>query len=83
MFPSWLWVPHEPVIVHRLDTEESSGAVLFTKIPFILPILNRLFEEWEDSAIQSWLEISKFLDQGGTVAERCDWMRPRHWKHIG
>ena len=31
-------------VVHRLDME-TSGAVLFAKNPFILPILNRLLED--------------------------------------
>ncbi|MFX3691215.1 pseudouridine synthase, partial [Streptococcus suis] len=30
--------------VHRLDME-TSGAILFSKNPFILPILNRLLED--------------------------------------
>lgn len=35
-------------VVHRLD-KETSGAVLFAKNPFILPILNRLLENKEIS----------------------------------
>ncbi len=31
-------------VVHRLDME-TSGAILFAKNPFILPILNRLLED--------------------------------------
>lgn len=31
-------------VVHRLD-KETSGAILFAKTPFILPILNRLLEK--------------------------------------
>ena len=35
-------------VVHRLD-KETSGAVLFAKNPFVLPILNRLLEKREIS----------------------------------
>ncbi|MFV0560920.1 MAG: RluA family pseudouridine synthase [Enterococcus sp.] len=34
----------KPYVVHRLDTE-TSGAVLFAKNPFVLPILNKMLEE--------------------------------------
>ena len=34
-------------VVHRLD-KETSGAVLFAKNPFVLPILNRLLEIYKD-----------------------------------
>lgn len=34
----------QPAVVHRLD-KETSGAILFAKNPFILPILGRLLEE--------------------------------------
>lgn len=33
-----------PYVVHRLD-KETSGAIVFAKNPFVLPILNRLLEE--------------------------------------
>ncbi|MGH2192946.1 pseudouridine synthase, partial [Enterococcus faecalis] len=32
-----------PYVVHRLD-KENSGAIVFAKNPFVLPILGRLFE---------------------------------------
>lgn len=38
------YVGHACHVVHRLD-KETSGAIVFAKNPFILPILNRLLEE--------------------------------------
>ncbi|CYT89041.1 RluA family pseudouridine synthase [Streptococcus suis] len=38
------YVGHTCYVVHRLDME-TSGAILFAKNPFILPILNRLLED--------------------------------------
>lgn len=36
--------PKQPHVVHRLD-KETSGAILFAKNPFVLPILGRLLEQ--------------------------------------
>ena len=36
-------------VVHRLD-KETSGAILFAKNPFILPILNRILEDKTSNA---------------------------------
>ena len=36
-------------VVHRLD-KETSGAILFAKNPFILPILNRILEDKKSNA---------------------------------
>ena len=46
-------------VVHRLD-KETSGAVLFAKNPFVLPILNRLLEKREISRAYWALVQGKF-----------------------
>lgn len=62
-------------VVHRLD-KETSGAVLFAKNPFILPILNRLLE---DKQIQReyWALIQGKLPNK-TVSYRDKIGRDRH-----
>ena len=47
-------------VVHRLDME-TSGAVLFAKNPFVLPILNRLLEN-KDIARQYWALVQGKFD---------------------
>ncbi|MGF2941377.1 RluA family pseudouridine synthase [Enterococcus xiangfangensis] len=41
---AYLAPDHQPHVVHRLD-KETSGAILFAKNPFVLPILGRLLEQ--------------------------------------
>ena len=47
-------------VVHRLD-KETSGAILFAKNPFILPILNRLLEKKEISR-EYWAQIDGHIN---------------------
>lgn len=63
-------------VVHRLD-KETSGAILFAKNPFILPILNRLLEEkkierryW--ALIEGKLEKSPLIYQDKIGRDRHD-----------
>ena len=47
-------------VVHRLD-KETSGAILFAKNPFILPILNRLLEKKEISR-EYWAQVDGHIN---------------------
>ena len=70
-------------VVHRLDME-TSGAVLFAKNPFILPILNRLLEDkmiqrqyWaltEGKFQTKKLFIRTRLDATATIVENGWWI---------
>ncbi|HEL1257771.1 TPA: RluA family pseudouridine synthase [Streptococcus equi subsp. zooepidemicus] len=62
-------------VVHRLDME-TSGAILFAKNPFILPILNRLLER-RDIKRDYWALIEGQLEQQ-TVTYRNPIGRHRH-----
>ncbi|RSJ20066.1 RluA family pseudouridine synthase [Streptococcus intermedius] len=62
-------------VVHRLD-KETSGAVLFAKNPFILPILNRLLEDKNISREYWALVQGTFLQKSQTYTDKIG--RDRH-----
>ena len=62
-------------VVHRLD-KETSGAVLFAKNPFILPILNRLLENKEISREYWALVQGAFLKKRQIYTDKIG--RDRH-----
>ena len=62
-------------VVHRLD-KETSGAVLFAKNPFILPILNRLLENKEISREYWSLVQGAFLKKRQIYTDKIG--RDRH-----
>ena len=62
-------------VVHRLD-KETSGAVLFAKNPFVLPILNRLLEQ-KDIQREYWALIDgRFSDKEKIFKDKIG--RDRH-----
>lgn len=62
-------------VVHRLD-KETSGAILFAKNPFVLPILNRLLEDKRISREYLALCHGRFAPQQATIRDRIG--RDRH-----
>ena len=62
-------------VVHRLD-KETSGAVLFAKNPFVLPILNRLLEN-KDIQREYWALVDgKFIEKSRIYKDKIG--RDRH-----
>ncbi|MGT2800093.1 RluA family pseudouridine synthase [Streptococcus marmotae] len=62
-------------VVHRLD-KETSGAILFAKNPFILPILNRLLEDKVISREYLALCQGRFPENTQTITDKIG--RHRH-----
>lgn len=62
-------------VVHRLD-KETSGAILFAKNPFVLPILNRLLENKEISREYWALAQGKFPSKTAVYKDKIG--RDRH-----
>jgi len=64
-----------PYVVHRLD-KETSGAVLFAKNPFILPILSRMLEKKDIKRTYQAIVQGSFPSQDFTINKKIG--RDRH-----